>query len=128
MSEQHSHLLPEGSKTKIIFLPAVVLAASINYSLRFTVGIIIGYLASKIFCMIFLKNGKIESIFLDYGKWRVHLHHWIMGLVILAVVWAVDFFYLPTFFAGVMGGIIIQDIYDYNNWYKVIVKNEEYNK
>lgn|SRR3989344_5774505 len=119
---------PAGGRAKIIFLPAIVLATSINYSLRFTAGIVIGYVLCKIFCHVFVKDGRVDSIFLDYGKWKIHLHHWIMGLIVLAVVGVIDYFYLPTFLAGVICGIIIQDIYDYNDWHKVIVKNEDYRK
>lgn len=113
---------------KKIFLPAVVLATSLNYSVRFTLGIVIGYVLCKIFCHLFVNNGRIGSIFLDYGTWKLHLHHWIIGLAVLALVWVVDFFYLPTFFAGVIMGMVVQDIYDYNDWHKVIVRNEDYQK
>ena len=111
-----------------MFLPAIVLVTSFYYSFLFTAGIVLGYVLCKIFCNIFVHNGKIGSIFLDYGKWQVHLHHWIIGIIILAIVWVIDYFYLPTFFAGAICGMIIQDIYDYNDWYKILVKNEEYKK
>ncbi len=110
------------AKVKIV-LPAIVLATSFHYSILFTEGIVIGYVLCKIFCNIFVKNGKVDSVFLDFGKWKIHLHHWIMGIMILAIVWVIDYFYLPTFFAGVVCGMIIQDIYDYNDWHKVISKN-----
>ena len=111
------------NKSKVV-LPALVLATSVYYSLAFTGGIIIGYVLCKLFCHFFVHNGKIESIFLDYGKWRVHLHHWIIGAAVLLIFWAIDRFYLPAFFAGAICGIIIQDIYDYTDWYQVIVKNK----
>ena len=114
----------KNSKVKII-LPAIVLATSLNYSFLFTGGIIMGYFLCKIFCNIFIKNGKVDSIFLDYGKWRIHLHHWIIGVIILAIVWIIDYFYLPTFFAGAICGMIMQDIYDYNDWHEVILKNNK---
>ncbi|OGZ67855.1 MAG: hypothetical protein A3D35_00140 [Candidatus Staskawiczbacteria bacterium RIFCSPHIGHO2_02_FULL_34_9] len=103
-------------------LPAIVLATSFRYSVVFPTGIIIGYVLSKLFCHYFWKNGRVDSIFLDYGKWKIHLHHWIMGFMFLAIVWILDFFYLPTFFTGVVIGVIIQDIYDYNEWHQVILK------
>lgn len=109
------------SKVKL-FLPAIVMV-SFYYSWLFTMGIVVGYVLCNIFCRIFVNNGKINSIFIDYGKWKVHLHHWIMGIIILAVVWVLDYFYLPAFFAGFICGIIIQDICDYNDWYKVIQRN-----
>ncbi len=115
------------SKAKIV-LPAIVLATSFYSSISFTGGIVVGYVLCKIFCNLFVHNGKIDSIFLDYGKWKVHLHHWIIGIVILAIVWVIDHFYLPAFFAGAVCGMIIQDIYDYNDWHQVIVKNEDYDK
>ena len=121
--------LPVRKQTKFtIVLPAVVLATSFYYSFSFTMGIVLGYALSKLFCILFLSNGKIDSIFIDFGKWKVHLHHWIMGIMFLGIIWVIDYFYLPTFFAGVVCGIIIQDIYDYNDWHKVIVKNPEYTK
>lgn len=123
---KRKNLMSAGRRAKIIFLPAIVLATSINYSLRFTAGIAIGYFLCKIFCHIFVKNGRVDSVFLDIGKWKVHLHHWIMGIIILAGIWVIDYFYLPAFFAGVICGIIIQDIYDYNDWHKVILRNEGY--
>lgn len=120
-----SNSVPAVKQTKVkIVLPAIVLATSLYYSFSFTGGIVIGYILCKLFCHLFVHNGKIDSIFLDYGKWRVHLHHWIMGIVLLASVWVIDRFYLPTFFAGFICGIIIQDIYDYTDWHKVIVKKD----
>ena len=108
-----------------IFLPAVVLATSLQYSLLFTSGIVLGYIICKIFCNVFVRNGRVDSIFIDYGKWKIHLHHWILGIVFLAIVWVIDYLYLPTFFAGVVCGIILQDIYDYSDWYKVILRNDK---
>jgi len=105
-------------------LPAIVLATSFRYSIAFPTGIVIGYILSKLFCHYFLKNGRVNSIFLDYGNWKIHLHHWIMGFMFLALVWTLDFFYLPTFFTGIIIGVIIQDIYDYNDWHQIILKKD----
>ena len=112
------------TKSKVV-LPALVLTTSLYYSLFFTGGIVVGYALCKLFCQLFVHNGKIDSVFLDYGKWRVHLHHWIMGVIILLVFLIIDRLYLPAFFAGTVCGIIIQDIYDYTDWYKVVVKNTD---
>ncbi len=81
-----------------------------------------GYVLCRLFCHFFVNNGKVDSIFIDYGKWQIHLHHWILGILLLAIIWVIDFYYLPTFFAGAICGMIIQDIYDYNDWHKVISK------
>jgi len=115
------------AKVRLV-LPAVALATSFYYSFYFTGGIVIGYVLSRIFCRMLVEKGKIDSVFIDYGKWRLHFHHWIMGIILLAIVWVLDHYYLPTFFAGVICGAIIQDIYDYNDWHQVIVKNTETKK
>jgi hypothetical protein len=92
-----------------------------------TIGLILGYFGCKTFYKLFVENGKIDLIFLDFGKWQVHVHHWIMGVMVLAVVWVVDYFYLPMFFVGAILGIIAHDIYDFNDWHKIIVKKENQN-
>ena len=87
-----------------------------------------GYVLSKLFYNLFVKQGKVDSIYISLGKWKFHLHHWIMGVAFLVMVWLLDFFYLPTFFAGFVIGIIIHDIYDFNDWYKIILKDHNYKK
>ncbi len=116
------------SKVKVLFLPAIVLVTSYHYSVRLTWGIIIGYFLCKLYCQVFLENGLVGHVILDYGKWKIHLHHWIMGIIVLALVWTVDYFYLPAFFTGFICGIILQGIYDYSNWHKVIIGSEDYQK
>ncbi|MCX6721166.1 MAG: hypothetical protein NT026_01015 [Candidatus Staskawiczbacteria bacterium] len=107
------------------FLPAVVLMASFYYSFLLALGLALGYLGSKIFSKHLVENGKVDCIFIDCGKWKIHLHHWILGALFLVIVWFIDYFYLPRFFVGCVLGIIAHDIYDYNDWHKVLVKNEE---
>ena len=124
MSENPKAIAIKDQPTLKKFLPAIVLVPSFYYSFSFTSGVLIGYVVSKIFYNVLVQNGKVNCIFIDWGKWKFHLHHWIMGAAFLAVVWMVDFFYLPTIFAGVVCGIIIHDIYDFNDWYKVIVRQE----
>ncbi|OGZ70903.1 MAG: hypothetical protein A2980_02685 [Candidatus Staskawiczbacteria bacterium RIFCSPLOWO2_01_FULL_33_13] len=109
-----------------MFLPAMVLVPSFYYSFYFALGIIIGYILCKAFYHMFVEKGKINCIFVDFGKYKFHLHHWIMGVAVLGTAWVVDYFYLPTFFIGVIIGVIVHDIYDFNDWHQVIIKNENY--
>ena len=108
------------------YLPAVVLVASFYYSFLLALGLALGYIGSRIFSKYLLENGKVEKIYIDCGeKWKIHMHHWILGAILLLIVWFIDYFYLPRFFIGVVCGIIAHDIYDFNDWHKVLVKNEE---
>jgi hypothetical protein len=106
-------------------LPAVVFLASFYYSFLLALGLAIGYIGSKIYFKLFVEKGKTDRIFIDCGKWKIHIHHWMLGALLLLVVWFIDYFYLPRFFIGVVCGVIAHDIYDYNDWRQVLVKNEE---
>jgi len=106
------------------YLPAFVVVALSYYSLLLALGLALGYLGSKIFSKYLLENGKVDCIFIDCGKYKIHLHHWILGAMLLLLVWFIDYFYLPRFFVGVVAGIIAHDIYDFNDWHKILVKNE----
>jgi hypothetical protein len=120
--------MPENSKSTVKkFLPAIVLASTFYYSFLVMLGLVLGYLGSKAYCQVFnIDENSDRRIFIECGKWKIHFHHWIMGALVLLVVWVVDYFYLPRFFVGVIGGIIAHDIYDFNDWHKVIIKNENH--
>lgn len=108
-------------------LPALVLVTTFYYSFLLTLGLVLGYFACRFYYNKFVKTGKVDLIFIDFGKWKVHFHHWIMGALVLLIVWVIDYFYLPKFFVGVVAGVIAHDIYDFNDWYKVISKNDKQN-
>lgn len=107
------------------FIPAVVFIGASYYSFLLAFGLLFGYLASKIFSKYFLESGKVDCVYINCGKkYKLHLHHWILGLIFLLLVWVLDSLYLPSFFLGTVLGIIAHDIYDYNDWHKVLVKSE----
>ena len=119
--------MPENKKTKAKkVLPAVVLGASFYYSSLLALGIIIGYIGCRLFYKKFVETGKVDLIFIDCGKWKIHFHHWIMGVIFLTIVWVIDWFYLPSFFAGTVLGIMAHDIYDFNDWHKIILSKDEF--
>ena len=106
------------------YLPAVVFLASFYYSFLLALGLAIGYIGSKLFAKYTYEQGRTDKIYIDCGKYKIHMHHWIMGALFLLIVWFIDFFYLPRFFVGFVCGVIAHDIYDFNDWHKVLVKNE----
>ena len=120
--------MPENQKSRVKkFLPAIVLASTFYYSFLMMIGMVLGYFGTKLYCNFFdIDENSDRRIFVDCGKWKIHFHHWILGALVLLIVWIVDYFYLPRFFVGVIGGVIAHDIYDFNDWHQVIVKNEDY--
>jgi hypothetical protein len=125
MSENTS----ENKKTRVKkVLPAIVLVSSFYYSFLLALGLFIGYIGCKIYYKKLVETGKVDKIYIDFGKWKVHFHHWIMGVIVLLVVWIIDWLYLPSFFVGIVGGVIAHDIYDFNDWYKVLLRNKPNNE
>ena len=108
------------------YLPAAVLLATAYYSFLLALGLAMGYIGSRIYCKHFIESGKVDCIFIECGKnWKIHIHHWILGGIVLLAAWFIDYFYLPRFFVGMVLGIMAHDIYDFNDWHKVLVKKEE---
>jgi MFS family permease len=126
MSTIESDIYKKSNVKKV--LPAIVLVTTFYYSFLLTIGLLLGYLVSRVYCKKFgidENNGREKKIFIDCGKWKIHFHHWILGALLLLIVWILDWFYLPRFFTGVVLGIIAHDIYDFNDWHRVLVKNED---
>ncbi|MEK7665164.1 MAG: hypothetical protein AAB361_03415 [Patescibacteria group bacterium] len=119
----------ENKKTKVKkMLPAIVLVSSFYYSSLLALGLFVGYVGCKIYYKKFIETGKVDKIYIDFGKWKVHFHHWIMGAIVLLIAWIIDWFYLPRFFVGMVGGVIAHDIYDFNDWYKIFLRNKPGNE
>ncbi len=68
--------------------------------------------------------GKIKSIIIPVGKYKIHLHHWLISLW-AGILGGIKGFYLlsPEFFFGFLGGLIFQGIYCYGDWYQIIKRS-----
>ncbi len=124
--EENNINMEENKKTGVKrMLPAIVLVSSAYYSFSLALGLLLGYAACKIYYKKLVETGKVDKIYIDIGKWKFHFHHWIMGAIVLLAVWIIDWLYLPRFFVGVVGGVIAHDIYDFNDWYKVLLREKK---
>lgn len=106
------------------YLPIFFILALSYYSVAMALGLALGYFGSKIFTKYFMENGRINPVYINLGKWKFHLHHWITGVLFLVIAGLVDSFYLPKFFVGAVLGIVLHDVYDFDDWNKILVKNE----
>ena len=72
--------------------------------------------------------GKVKSIVIPLGKWKLHLHHWLcsLGLISISSVYGV-YLLNPHVTYGLLGGLAFQGIYSYSDWYKII-KSRCHNK
>jgi len=110
-------------RAKKFVFSGTALLISLYISTLFTIGIVFGYIATGLFHKKIVEKGRLKPIILSFGKWRFHLHHWLMGGLILLSIWFGGWFpSLPRFCLGLVGGLIFHDIYLDRNWYKIISK------
>ena len=110
------------TKTKIkkISFPVLISVISLNISIWFFCGAVIGY----IFVNYFSK--KIKSIKFSFSNYTIHLHHWLSASLALLIVIITGFYNsLPALLLGIGGGIAFEGIYCYNDWHKIIVKKNK---
>ena len=107
------------------FISAAVLAVSVYSSVLFTLGLILGYLGTRFIYSRYLKKGPLKEIYINFRGWKIHLHHWIIFTSFLLYLflgnWQIE---SHKIFLGIICGIIVQDIFDFNNWHQIVMKQK----
>ncbi len=97
-------------------------------------GIILGYLSFIAWFVGFVlarylgskavgEPSKVRSYFIPLGKYKIHLHHWLLSSCAI-IVFAVfrGAYVLPSdLFYGFFGAIVFHGIYCYSDWYKILI-------
>jgi len=105
------------------FLIISILAVIYFWGIWASFGLIFGYFSFKYLSGPAEKmRGKIPSIRLPLGKYRLHLHHWLMTIVCLLILKLTGIFDLNSFLFWVGGGVALQGVLCYSDWYKIIYK------
>lgn len=67
------------------------------------------------------RTGRVRSLVISWRRYRLHMHHWLVALLI-TVVSALKGVYIitPELFYGFLGGLLIQGIYFYDDWHRII--------
>jgi len=111
-------------KKKVI--SAAFLITSVYASILFTSGLLLGYLATKLFYEKYVSDDPNKLMYLNFRGRRIHLHHWISGAVVLLAFFV---FGVPfgehKIFLGLICGFIVHDIYDFNDWTKIVTAKEK---
>jgi len=112
-------------KIKKIILPTTAAVVSSYFSVLFGLGLFMGYLGTKSFHDRFVLSGRINMIFLDFGKWQIHLHHWLMGALAIGFIalagWLAVF---PNICLGMLCGLSLHDFHYDRDWYKVVLRKK----
>jgi len=111
------------AKVKKFIFPGTTLLISLYISGLFALGIIFGYFWTYLFHKKLTEKGRLKPIILNFGKFKLHLHHWLMGVSVLILFWVAGWFpFVPKFCLGALGGLVFHDIYLDKKWYKIIHK------
>ena len=67
------------------------------------------------------KPGRVSSVIVSWRRYHLHLHHWVIafltsGICALKGVYMIT----PELFYGFLGGLILQGIYCYDDWHRII--------
>ena len=87
-------------------------------SLELFLGVLLGYLLPRLF------GRKIPSVLFNIGSWKLHFHHWFIGIGILISALYYNFLPFPQFSYGFLGGLIFQGITCYPDWHKIIIRKK----
>jgi hypothetical protein len=93
--------------------PGAAAIASAYFSIIAAVGIILGYVATRWFMRKYYDTGRLKSIVFYFGNWRIHLHHWVVGTLVLVAIPIIGSYHeCPKILLGLVGGVIAEDFED----------------
>ncbi len=115
----------------------LIVKRKITLLVLLSTGIILGYLSFIAWSAGFLltrylgsktigEPSKIRSYFIPFGKYRIHLHHWLLSsCVIIGFTVFEGAYVLPSNLVyGFFGAIVFHGIYSYSDWYKVLIPRQ----
>jgi hypothetical protein len=71
------------------------------------------------------QRGKIRSIVIPVRGWKIHFHHWLYAICLLAFSFATGIYLLtPIITYGFLGGVVFHGIYYYSDWHRVIASRQ----
>ncbi|OGR58919.1 MAG: hypothetical protein A2X36_08210 [Elusimicrobia bacterium GWA2_69_24] len=96
-----------------------------------SLGVLVGFGAAKLVAgPVTGAAGMLPSLILPAGNWQVHLHHWLWASILLAALFLVTDgtglwtpnAALKTFLYGALAGIILQGIFCYSDWRRIVYR------
>jgi hypothetical protein len=115
-------------KRKVFCIPPL-LAAGIILGYLFFVGWLLGLLLTKYMAgKTSGKPGRIKSIVIPFGKYKIHFHHWLIsaGIIILGLIMNIHFL-VSAISCGVLSGSVFQGIYYYSDWHRILITRRHRN-
>ncbi len=110
-------------KKKLITI-LLTIVASIALGYLFLLSWLLGFLVGKYMAGKSAgERGKIISLVIPFRRWKIHLHHWLYALGLIGLSSTTGMHFLtPTVTFGLLGGLVFQGIYCYNDWHVVLIR------
>ena len=108
------------ARKRIVLLGLVPAGILLGY--LFYLGCVLGFAACKYFGGDAAGvQGRIKSIIIPLQSYEVHLHHWLLSSIAVLTSAIHGFSILaPGLFYGILGGLVLQGIYCYEDWHRVV--------
>lgn len=107
-------------RKKVILLGLVPAGIALGY--LFYLGCALGFAVCK-YCggEAAGVQGRIRSIIIPLQSYELHLHHWLLSTVAVITSAIQGFSVLaPGLFYGILGGLVLQGIYCYEDWHRIL--------
>jgi len=115
----------------------LIVKRKITLVVLLSTGIILGYLSVITWSAGFLlvkylgsktigEPSKVRSYFIPLGKYKIHLHHWLLSscAIVMFTLFRGAYVLPSDLFYGFFGAIVFHGIYFYGDWYKVLIRKQ----
>lgn len=120
MRVSHAYHTSDGMRKKIVLIGLIAVLIFFGifcYKTWFVAFAVTKYLSGRTEG----KQGIVRSITIPWRNYQLHLHHWLLALIVGGVFLVRGFYILtPEVFLGSLSAIIFQGIYCYEDWYRII--------
>jgi len=117
-----------------LFIMHLIVKRKVTLVVLFATCIILGYLSFIAWSAGFLlakylgsktvgEPSKIRSYFIPLGKYKIHLHHWLLSscAIVMFTLFRGAYVLPSDLFYGFFGAIVFHGIYCYGDWYRVLI-------
>lgn len=113
------HLIVKRKITLVVLLATCIVLGYLSFITWSAGFLLVKYLGSKTVG----EPSKLRSYFIPLGKYKIHLHHWLLssGAIMVFAVFKGAYVLPSDLFYGFFGAIVFHGIYCYSDWYKVLI-------
>jgi len=116
------HLIVKKKVTLVVLLSTCIVLGYLSF-IAWSAGFVLAkYLGSKTVG----EPSKVRSYFIPLGKYKIHLHHWLLSscAIVMFTLFRGAYVLPSDLFYGFFGAIVFHGIYCYGDWYRVLIRKQ----